>query len=102
MLVVGGKIFAVFLEGALDSNTVDIEEIGHHRRVFFGVTFAVGLNGPIVNAAIVFFPLGGQFALVGKRPLQQLVGIGQGRVGSRFGGLRGAGRPPGEENRGGE
>ena len=80
-LIVGGEILAVFLEGALDGNAVDVEEIRDNRCVFLGVAVAVGLNGVVGDAAIVFFALGGQFVLICEGPLQHFAGIGQGRVG---------------------
>ena len=90
VLIVGREILAVFLERSLDGNAVDKEEIRDHRCVFLGVASAVGLDGPVGYAAIVFFPLGGLLVLIGEGPLQQLVGIGERRVGC--GGLRGAGK----------
>ena len=100
VLIVGGEILAVFLQCALDGNAVDVEKIRHHRCVFFGVAFAVGLDRPVGDAAFVFFALGGQLVLIGEGPLQQFAGVGQRRIRARVGRiLRGARQLPAQERR---
>ena len=56
----GPHILAVLLEGALDGNAVDIEQIRHNRSVFFGVAFGLmagvfGISGsaPVVGGLYI-------------------------------------------------
>ena len=78
------------MQGALDGDAVDEELVLHFGGVLFGVAAAVGFDGGGGDAALVAFALGGEFALVGKRALQDFVGVGQRGEGLRDAGARSA------------
>ena len=87
--LLGREIFAVLLQSAFDGDAVDKELVVNFGCGLFRIAPAVGLNQVIGDAAVEALALGGELVLVGDSPLKEFGGIGQRRVGSWCGGLRG-------------